>query len=180
MNKINEDKDLIEASMKGDEIAFEKLFTKHIGTVRKHLISLSGSEYNANDIIQETYIKAYTKINTYKPHASFGGWLCLIAKNIFIDQVRKDSSKRSITFTEYNTETNEIIDESTNWDFKEEKISKLEKNFNSLPKEYREVLNMRFFLDMNYEEISQTMNVPIGTIKTWIHRAKQALKKQYK
>ena len=170
---------LIRESQNGNREAFQLLIEKHKNSIRKKTIELVGNEHDANDILQETFIRAYTKIDTYKQNYSFSGWLYTIAHNIFIDTLRKANKNINVELTDYNQNGMDCIDDD-NWQKKEEQLTSLEKSILELPKQYREVLNMRFLIDMSYEEISIKLDVPVGTIKTWIHRAKNELKKQYK
>lgn len=179
LDKQSDNPILIRSSKDGSLEEFEILLEKHRDDVTKYITQLMGNEYDANDIVQETFIKAFTRIDLYRENSSFPGWLCSIAKNTFIDTVRKNSKRTDIEINEYNQTTIEI-DEEELWYNKEEKITNLESSIQQLPQEYIKVLNMRYYLDMSYEDISNKMNVPIGTIKTWIHRAKNELKKQCK
>lgn len=179
MNKQIDNTTLKKATKEFCSEELEIMLEKHRDDVTKYITRLMGNEYDANDIVQETLIKAITKIDLYKENSSFSGWLCSIAKNTFIDTVRKNNRHTDIEINEYNQNTIEIDDDEL-WYNKEEKIINLENSIKQLPQEYIKVLNMRFYLDMSYEDISKKMCVPIGTIKTWIHRAKNELKKQYK
>lgn len=170
---------LIKESRKGNREAFHILIEKHKNSVRCKIIALVGNEHDADDILQDTFMKAYSKIDTFTENHSFAGWLYTIAHNIFIDTLRKAHKGINVELTDYNQNGVDCIDDDS-WQKKEERITSLEELILELPKQYREVLNMRFLLDMDYESISIKLNVPVGTIKTWIHRAKNELKKQYK
>ncbi len=168
---------LIESAKRGDKRAFEQLCSEHISALRYFLVNLTGSQYDANDILQESLIKAFTKIESYRTNISFGGWLKTIARNIYIDTIRKQSSKRDIYADDYASEVFVVEVESESWQQQEIMFDSLEAAIKSLPKEYKDILNMKYFQDLSYEEISQRLNIPIGTVKTWLHRAKKELKK---
>lgn len=165
---------LISATKHGCKNSFQTLIEIHKNQISAKITILAGNEYDANDILQETYIKAYTKIALYQENTSFSAWLYTIARNIFIDNIRKNASNATIEISDINQSEINHTDEEQ-WLIKEEDITNLEYAITQLPKEYRDVLNMYFFLDMSYINISEKMNVPIGTIKTWIHRAKKEL-----
>lgn len=175
MNKKNKyEQKLIFATKQGCKNSFQTLIEMHKSQILSKIVVLSGNEYDANDILQETYIKAYTKIDLYQKNTSFAAWLYTIARNIFIDNIRKNALNTTVEINDFNqTEINDTEEEQ--WVKKEDDITNLENAIKHLPKEYRDVLNMYFFLDMSYINISEKMNVPIGTIKTWIHRAKKEL-----
>ncbi len=172
------DSELISSSKDGCRAAFDMLVDRYRSKVESHLTHYSHCKADTEDITQETFIKAFTKLDKYKENTSFGAWLNSIAKNTFIDHKRKQHSKQDIEISEY--KLNSIFEEAEEgWESKEVKFSAIEKSIEGLTKEYRKVLELRFYYALSYEEISEKLAVPIGTIKTWVRRAKIELKKQH-
>ena len=172
------DKELIASSKEGCRAAFDILVDKYKDKIENSIMYYSHSKFDTEDIVQETFIKAFTKLNQYKEDTSFGAWLNSIAKNTFIDLTRKQQLNQDVDISE--DKMNNILEETEDgWEVKELKLSAIEKSIENLTDEYRKVLEMKFYHNLSYEKISQELNVPLGTIKTWVHRAKLELKKEH-
>ncbi|MEW6103994.1 MAG: RNA polymerase sigma factor [bacterium] len=122
----------------------------------------------ANDCAQEAFVKVYKSLSSYKLGTNFKAWLFRITHNLCIDRIRK--KKKEIRLED----NPEIIPYSE--DDPDIKLS-LEEAVGKLSPEYRAIIGLRYQEDLSYEEISKVMNIPIGTVKTWLFRAKGALKK---
>lgn len=126
---------------------------------------------HCDDIVQESFIKAYLNLEKYDSCYSFGQWIFAIAKNLHIDTLRKQKGT--------NVDLNDVV-LSSGGDPETVVIGNqnreaLENRLRSLPSGYREVVELRFLDELSYEEISQRMDIPIGTVKTKIHRARNIL-----
>lgn len=170
------EKKLILDSRNGDREAFELLFDHHKKSLKKRLVALTGNEFDANDLLQETLIKAYLKIDCYREDVSFSMWLNRIARNTFIDSVRRNAVKNNV-FSASDLSQNDSVQEDTD-EASDEKLGEVTDSLAELPEHYRRALELKYFGQKNYEEIAREMNVPVGTIKTWLHRAKNQIRKK--
>lgn len=169
---------LIERSLNGDKDAFAQLFDMNKMSIKGLLISLSNNEFDSNDMLQDTFIKAYLKLGTYKKSLSFNTWLSSIAKNTFLDYVRKRTVKSNILLVE-DTAVHDILEEGVEQVLiKKEMLEEIASYIECMPTKYRKILELRFYIGKDYREISIELGIPEGTVKTHLHRAKEELKKK--
>ena len=136
------------------------------------------NENDAEDITIQTFSKAFDKINSYNDDYKFKTWLITISKNIHIDLVRKQ--KQSIRNTSKDNDENYfyIVDDSPTPEDKiitEQNLAKLLRDIKKLKPHYQEVINLRYFQELSYKEISEKLNEPINNVKVKLLRAKKLL-----
>ena len=137
------------------------------------------NENDAEDITIQTFSKAFDKIHTYKDTYEFSTWLITISKNLHIDLVRKQKSRISNTSNSHEEdEFYTIIDESPSPEDKlitEQNLAKLLRDIKKLKPHYQEVINLRYFQELSYKEISEHLEEPINNVKVKLLRAKKLL-----
>ncbi len=169
------EKELVKASQRGDEQAFEELIRMFYPYVQKFLLKTSGSEDIAQDICQETFLKMIRNIEKYDVNgaAGLGTWLVTIAKNNYIDYMRRNNV--------YLEDIEEIKSYDTG-NFEMEVITKMEyeealRMIDLLPLEQGLAIKMKYIEDMTLSEIAEKMGVPQKTIKSRIHDGTVKLRK---
>ncbi|MFT5846019.1 MAG: RNA polymerase sigma-70 factor (ECF subfamily) [Psychroserpens sp.] len=172
-------KDAILKAKKNEQIAYNFLLDTYWNTVYGFQLKRTENEIDAEDITIQTFSKAFDKIHTYNDTYEFKTWLITISKNIHIDLVRQ---QKSIIISQSNTdEDNEyysIIDESPSPEDKlitEQNLAKLLRDIKKLKPHYQEVINLRYFQELSYKEISEQLNEPMNNIKVKLLRAKKLL-----
>lgn len=175
---ILSDAQLVVLALDGDSEAFETLFRRY----REEIYGLclqrtAGNREDASDLAQETFVKVYVNLAKYDPKFTFGQWIYTIARNTFIDHVRRRREEMSIDFLGKGTPSvNPVFDESPDQRIISEQHNvQLERCLAALPEKYRQMVEMRFLRELSYEEIALKLNMPIGTVKTQIHRARERL-----
>ncbi|MEF9950255.1 MAG: RNA polymerase sigma factor [Mucinivorans sp.] len=174
MEIAQSDLELVAQALAGNAASYGVLFDRYRSSVRSMLNCRSSTL--TDDILQETFIKAYLNLDKFNPLYSFPGWLLVIARNLFIDHTRRAS--RLALSSSLNADTSLIASKAPN---PEEQVINsqnrraLELALEQLSPAYREILYLRFWSDMSYEAIAAELSLPLGTIKTRIHRARQAL-----
>ncbi len=169
------DYELIELTLAGNAAAYEALFDRYRGPVYAAIFQRCGDELDAGDILQETFVKAYFNLGRFDPAYSFGQWVHTIARNLFIDFTRR--KKRDGVSLPLGGE----IQPASPTPNPEERIMaqqrgrQLDKLLEELPQNYRTVVELRFQREYSYEEIAAQLSLPIGTVKTQIHRARERL-----
>jgi RNA polymerase sigma-70 factor (ECF subfamily) len=171
-------KDAIRKAKKNDQIAFNFLLDTFWNDVYAFQLKRTENENDAEDITIQTFSKAFDKIDTYKEDYKFKTWLITISKNIHIDLVRKQ--KKSIRNTSKDNDENylEIIDDSPTPEDKiitEQNLANLLRDIKKLKPHYQEVVNLRYFQELSYKEISEELNEPINNVKVKLLRAKKLL-----
>ncbi|MEZ4854898.1 MAG: sigma-70 family RNA polymerase sigma factor [Gelidibacter sp.] len=172
-------KEAIEKAKINDQVAFNFLLDKFWNDVYGFQLKRTENENDAEDITIQTFSKAFDKIGTYNDAFEFKTWLIAISKNIHIDLVRK--RKSSISNTTSRNEDDEffdIIDESPSPEDKlitEQNLAKLLRDLKKLKPHYQEIINLRYFQELSYKEISEQLNEPINNVKVKLLRAKKLL-----
>lgn len=174
--EINE---AIEKAKQNNQIAFNFLLDKFWNDVYGFLLKRTENENDAEDITIETFSRAFDKINTYDNKYKFKTWLITISKNLHIDFLRK--KKKSISSNkERDNEhhVSQIIDESPSPEDRiitEQNLTKLLRDIKKLKPHYQEVINLRYFQEFSYQEISNELDEPMSNVKVKLLRAKKLL-----
>ena len=179
--------DLVRAALGGDQKAYKALFEMYRHAIFHIAVKIVRNPEEANDLVQETFIKAFGSLKTYDCHYRFSTWLYKIAANCSIDFLRKRkidalSLDRPIETKDGEVQM-EVPDNSYNPEqdlHEKERSFGIEEAIYSLPEKYREVIILRHKEDQSYEEIASQLHVPVGTVKARIFRARELLKKKLK
>lgn len=173
------DQQLIEFALKGDSIAFEHLFNRYRDSIYQLYIQRTGGNVDdSNDLLQETFVKVFLKLDSYNPEHTFGKWVYTIARNTFIDFTRR---RRDDTISiDRAAETMSSLPAPDSPTPEEHMIThqnaaQFEQFLNKMTPRYRELIQLRFFREFSYKEIADKLQLPIGTVKTQIHRAREQL-----
>ncbi len=176
------DEQLVQLSLNNQDYFYYLMKRYEIKLLRyiKRLTTVSQEE--AKDIIQEIFIKVYRNLNGFNPKLKFSSWIYRIAHNEIINQYRKTKLCSSIIPLNIEDEANLIdaINDSIEIDGAYENLETAErvrKALSELPDKYREILVLRYLEDKSYEEISDILRKPPGTVATQINRAKASFKK---
>ena len=172
-------KEAIKRAKQNDQIAFNYLLDTFWNDVYGFQLKRTENENDAEDITIQTFSKAFDKISTYKENYEFKTWLITISKNIHIDLIRKRKSSISNTKRARNDdEFYDIVDESPSPEDKlitEQNLAKLLRDIKKLKPHYQEVINLRYFQELSYKEISEQLIEPINNVKVKLLRAKKLL-----
>ena len=172
-------KEYIEKAKKGDQVAFTFLLDHYWNEVYGFMLKRTENETDTEDIAIETFSKAFDKIATYNPEFQFNTWLIAIAKNVHIDMLRK---KKSTIFVEITDEEDQlaytIADTTPSIEdalIIEQNLSRLLQFIKELKPHYQEVIQLRYFQEMSYQEISEQLDEPLSNVKIKLLRAKKLL-----
>jgi len=182
------DADVVALAKEGRESAFRELVRRYERPVFSLVYRLVRDRDTAEDLAQETFVKVLNNIERYRPEFKFSSWLFKIANNVAIDHLRKRSVDTvSLDGSRWATSTEEMQATSvraadTSQSPLEELESRelggaIERAIGSLRPEYRACILLRHVEDRSYEEIAATLDLPLGTVKTYIHRARHELRK---
>ena len=178
------DYELIDEAIDGNEAAYGIIMERYKNSLHGILYRMVQNQEETQDLVQEAFIKAYNALSSFNKQYSFSTWLFKIASNNCIDHLRKKrlnttSIDRSIE-TKDGSITQDIPDYSYNPEMdtvRNEMINTIHDVIDQLPEKYRVVINLRHKQDKSYEEISTELDLPIGTVKARIFRAREILKK---
>lgn len=169
----------IEKAKKGKQSAFNYLLDTFWNQVYGFQLKRTQNEYDAEDITIQTFSRAFDKIDTFDPKYTFKTWLFTISKNIHVDLVRKkNASIRSRTTDEEDEKVYKIADDAPTVEdalITEQNLAQLLRDIKKLKPHYQEVINLRYFQEMSYKEISNTLQEPMNNVKVKLLRAKKLL-----
>ncbi len=169
----------IEKAKTGDQVAFTYLLNHYWNEVYGFMLKRTENETDSEDITIETFSKAFDKIATYNPEYQFNTWLIAIAKNVHIDLLRKKKSTHFVEITdEEDQQAYNIADSSPSAEdelITEQNLSRLLQFIKELKPHYQEVIQLRYFQEMSYQEIANQLDEPLSNVKIKLLRAKKLL-----
>ena len=169
----------IEKAKKGDQIAFTFLLDYFWNEVYGFMLKRTENETTAEDITIETFSKAFDKIGSYNPEFQFNTWLIAIAKNVYIDLLRKKKTSLFIEITDNeDQQAYNIADPTPSAEdalIKEQNLSRLLQCIKELKPHYQEVIQLRYFQEMTYQEIALKIDEPLSNVKVKLLRANKLL-----
>jgi len=189
MHEEKSDRELITEVLNGNENLFYFLVRRYEKQILNYIYRLVKQREEAEDLAQETFTKAFFALRQYDHTYEFSTWLFRIALNVCRDYFRR----RKIAFFSLNTPVGE--EEETEWGELIEQNSfpdpdgeldnrelrrELEKAIDHLPLKFKEVIVLRHLEGLSYSDISEITNLPAGTVKTYLHRARKKLQKELK
>ena len=172
---------------KKKEEIFEKEFLPHIDSMYNFAYRITFDEDDAKDLVQETYLKAYRFIDSFQEGTNAKAWLFRILKNSFINEFRKKSKEPAkVDYQEVETFYNsEDVDEAITSDLRVEAVQEMigdevSNALNSLAVDFRTVIILCDLEGFTYEEMAKILDIPIGTVRSRLHRARNLLKEKLK
>lgn len=179
---MNIDKSILQRCKKNDKHAFAELFKFYQNYLFKLCFSYVQNEQITLDLMQEIYIKLYKNIDKYDEKYPFHPWIRRVAVNTCINEKRKNSFVTvplSSGQEDFAIEDQLAAEEDIQQEVEKHEMARIIKqHISCLPEKLRMVVVLRYYEDLSYEEISELMKIPLGTVKTDLHRAKKALKER--
>lgn len=178
------DAELIKHAMAGDQRAFSQLVKRYLPLVYNYLYRMTQNHEVSEEMAQEAFVKAYQSLKSFDQQRSFKPWILRIASNAAISHIRKQSRVVSLNALEEEGAWGEA-EHQTSEDIVtqlERKLSTEEvlKALENLDEKYRQALLLRYQQDLSYEDIAQTLDIPLNTVRTWIKRGMDKLRNEVK
>lgn len=181
-----EDKELIRRTLGGDVDAFNRLYRMHHPRIFATLIGRTRNRDDAEDLTQVTFLRAYRGLGGFRGEAAFSTWLMQIALNVCTTHMRAKQARRSwheaieVQGSEYRDTWEPAGSERPDEVLaKKECQDRLKTGIQNLPEQYRKAVWLRYIKDRSYAEIAEELNVPMGTLKTWLYRARLELREKF-
>ena len=178
------DEELVASVLRGDRERYGDLVDRYQGRLVNYLFRLLRNADDAHDLAQEVFVKVYQVLDRFDPSYKFSTWLFRVAQNAAIDQIRR----RRLKLVSLRQDGGE--GESRDWDLpssekgpygelrNRERGDAIQEAIEALPWEYRELILLRHYGDLPYEEIAQLKSMPLGTVKNKLFRGRQMLKER--
>ncbi len=180
-DKAQYDYKLVQLAIKGDEKAYAELLERYKDAIYYMLLKMVNNKNDAEDLTIEAFGKAFKNIEQYAPNYAFSTWLFKIATNNCIDFIRKKKANIiSIDNGDENEEVSPPSLQSNTLDpekdmIKNQKVKLMRSVVHKLKPRYRKLVELRYFKEYSYEEIAQELNLPLGTVKAQLFRARELL-----
>ena len=178
-------KNRISQVKKGDQNAFAEIVEIYKDKVYQLCYRMLGNRHEAEDIAQEAFIRAYVNIHSYDLNRKFSTWLYRIATNLSIDRIRKKKPDFYLDAEVAGAEGLTLYSQvAADVALPEDQVESLElqetiqKEILKLPEKYRAAIVLKYIEELSLKEISEILELPIGTVKTRIHRGREALRHQ--
>lgn len=175
----------IKQVLKGDQEAFGEIVEIYKDRIFSLCYRMLGNRHEAEDIAQEAFVRAYVNIESFQLNRKFSTWLYRIATNLCIDRIRKKKPDyfldAEIAGTEGLTLYSQLAATGKPPDAEVETLELQEivqSEIMRLPDKYRSVIILRYIDDLSLNEIAEALEMPLGTVKTRIHRGREALRKR--
>ena len=183
------DADVVALAQQGREAAYRELVRRYERPVFSLVYRMVRDRETAEDLAQDTFVKVLNNVERYRPEFKFSSWLFKIANNVAIDHLRKrqldtistDGSRHATTASEVEATSFEVVEGGQN--ALEQLASRelgeaIERAVANLRPQYRSCILLRHVEGRSYEEIAQMLDLPLGTVKTYIHRARHELRRE--
>ena len=182
-SRAQEDLELVAKAKEGDQNAFSKLMARYRDSIFFMVLKMVHNRDDAEDLTIEAFVKAFNNIGNYSADFAFSTWLFKIATNNSIDFIRK---KRLVTTPIDRTTTTEdgettpiaVRDHAPDPEeavIKEQRAQKIRGAIEQLSPKYRSLIELRYLDELSYEEIAEKLDLPLGTVKAQLFRAKDML-----
>ncbi len=175
----------IKEVIKGDQEAFGEIVEIYKDKVFQLCFRMLGNRHEAEDLAQEAFVRAYVNIKTFNQSRKFSTWLYRIATNVCIDRLRKKKPDyfldAEVAGTDGLTLYSQLASEGKSPDSEVETLELqaiVQSEIMQLPDKYRIVIVLRYIDDLSLNEISEVLEMPLGTVKTRVHRGREALRKK--
>ena len=179
------EKELIQKAKNGDQDAFGQLVVAHQNKVYSLCVHMLGSREEAEDLAQEAFLKAWRSLDTFHGESSFATWMHRLTTNICLDYLRRQTRRQNISVAVSLDDEEAVLPEPADRGSdpqqvleRHEKQRSLERHLREMPEHHRRALLMREVAGMSYQEIADAMQMDLGTVKSRIARAREALRKR--
>ena len=178
--QLSDDRALVEQTLAGKTQSFEALVRRYQDRLYNTLVHITGSTHEAEEVAQEAMLQAYAKLATFKGNSSFYTWLYRIAFNLWVSRNRRRRPRVSLNQIQEATgidPPDETESPSANLE-RRERAQQLQDALARLSEEFRQILILREMEDCDYDAISDILQIPVGTVRSRLHRARSALRDQ--
>ncbi len=175
------DEELILRFQSGDENAYIELVNRYKDRLKNFAFYFMKDDEQAEDIVQDTFIKLYEKKDYYRPIGKFSTWIYTITRNLANTELRKKKRKNLVYLSHFKKEKGDYElpadEQGFDKDYENEfLIKKIHEAIEKLPENYKSVIVLRDIQELSYDEITEIVQVPLGTVKSRINRARLQLK----
>ncbi len=170
---IDPDRMLVEAARGGSTEAFATLVDRYRSPIVRLAYRLTHDADESKDIAQDVFLRAYNRLGEFQPDRPFARWLFVIARNASLDAIRR---RRRAAVYAFKEEAQPVEPGPEELALRNDEATRVHAALEALPLKYRDVLDLYYLRGLLYREIALELSIPIGTVKTYISRAKRRLR----
>lgn len=170
---------LIEATLQGDQRAFEELVRAYQNRVFGFVCHYLGDHQEAEDVVQETFVQAFRKLASFRRASSFHTWIYRIAFNLSATRRKRRSRQNSVDLQ--SSQANRVLDRAESPEqqlTRQERAVQVQAALAEMSEEYRTILVLREMNDCDYDAIAEILAIPVGTVRSRLHRARLELRER--
>jgi RNA polymerase sigma-70 factor (ECF subfamily) len=177
-NDADLDAELIEQTKQGRTEAYGELVAKYQNRLYHALVAAFGDETEAEDVCQEAFVQAYTKLDSFRGDSAFYTWLYRIAFNTFVSSKRRKRPRISVDQHReaFGSEPVDCAESASERVDRQERASIVHQALDQVSDEHRRILILREMEEMDYESIAEVLDLPVGTVRSRLHRARSQLR----
>lgn len=174
------DEELVMAVLSGKNIYFTQIVRRYQSKLHLYLRHLIGAHDDAEDLLQNVFVKAYEHLKSFDQDRKFSSWIYRIAHNEAVNYLKKKSRRHLVSWEDVVSSKDKLNmaddrdSQHESW-MRDELRIEVQEAMDMLPEKYREILVLRFYLDKSYAEMSQITSRPENTVATLLNRAKRKL-----
>ena len=179
-----QDRAVVSRALEGDEAAYTELVDKYQRALSRHVAKMIRDKKEVEDLVQESFIKAFSALDTYSPKYAFSTWLYRIATNHTIDYLRKLKLRTFSIDKPLKTREGEMEYQLPDTTYRpdrhivtDQRKALIQEAIDALPPKYHRVIVLRHQQEKAYQEIADELDLPLGTVKAHIFRARELLNK---
>jgi len=179
---VNDDAHLIDEALAGKSTAFGELVSRYQDRLYNTIVHVTGSSDDAYDVVQEAFVQAYVKLETFHRESAFFTWLYRIAFNAAISRRRRDKPVQSVEQARETSGEEPVSHHAgpAGRMEREERVVQVQRALATLSDEHRSVLVLREMEGCDYETIAAMLDLPVGTVRSRLHRARMQLREELK
>jgi len=176
-----EEKELIRKAKQGNLYSFEILVKRHQKNIYRLAFRMTKDHDSADDMAQETFVKAFISIGSFKEEYKFYPWISRICMNLCINYLkRKKFTLSESELSPQKLENQNTVSDPMNEMIKDEIMDRIDSSIESLPPPFKAVLILKVYEDLSYKQIAKTLNISVGTVMSRLFRARERLQKSLK
>jgi RNA polymerase sigma-70 factor (ECF subfamily) len=175
---VNDESQLIDAALAGDSSAFGILVQRYQDRLYSSIVHVVGCRVEAEDVVQDAFVQAYVKLNTFQHNSRFFTWLYRIAFNAALSRRRRKKSAYSVEQSREvaGDEPVSEVDAPDDRMLRQERVRIVQEALSLLTEDHRAILILREMEEMSYEDIADVLNTPVGTVRSRLSRARNQLR----
>lgn len=175
---MSEDLELVRQTLEGNTASFEQLVRKYQDRLYNSLVYVTGSTHEAEEVAQDAMLQAYSKLESFRGKSQFYTWLYRIAFNASVSRQRKKRPRVSLNQLQESVGVDPVdpVESPHEAIERDERAQLVSAGLNQLNDEYRNILVLREMENYDYDTISTMLEIPVGTVRSRLHRARTALR----